>query len=432
MKTTKLSIVWKFVVLLLLQISINAETFYVSTNGSDGNAGSQELPFATLGKALTSVAPGDIIRLGQGTFGGGNTSIAGLEGSLITIEGDGTNTVIDSQLTIDLPCYRIQQIKFVAKTVCEVGGFNIFDGCTYTGMTLGISLKSPSNEVVNCEFYSLVGNAMIDCGGETNYIHNNIFRDSGGWDALRVFGNNHVIRSNQFLRIISDQEATGGNHADIVQSFTYPTTNVVFEQNWIEDCTSQLANLENDSSNTAQHSWVFRNNIIVNSRIQINNYTPNLMFYNNTVFNAPFDTGVRAAGDESSTKGIGTIRVFNNILCRVGTSESNGAYSGSPADYNFLSDVDDTAKTYFTETHGINGGYTPEQIFMDPANKDFRLKPGCPLIVAGTNLAVYGFSYDYTGSNRGPQWDIGAYEFVSSGINSFRANQIRANKILKR
>jgi hypothetical protein len=72
--------------------------------------------------------------------------------------------------------------------------------------------------------------------------------------------------------------------------------------------------------------------------------------------------------------------------------------------------ADDSAKTGYSEANGINGGYTPSQIFVDPENGDFRLTANSPARGAGTNLSAY-FTTDITGRARS-SWDIGAYEFI--------------------
>src|SRR5690606_26588469 len=107
--------------------------------------------------------------------------------------------------------------------------------------------------------------------------------------------------------------------------------------------------------------------------------------------------------------------VYNNIFVWVGAgNEGAGPYQASDAavaDYNLIVDYDGSAKTGYSEEHGINGGYAPEDIFVDPANGDLRLKAGSPAIGAGLNLA-HLFSDDYAGDLRGDVWDMGAYAYA--------------------
>ena len=208
--------------------------------------------------------------------------------------------------------------------------------------------------------------------------------------------------------------SAGNNHADIVQAFTFDSYDIVFDGNKMIDCTAQLGNIE-QNNNPNVRDYTFRNNLFVNSRIQINVYAPGFRFYNNTVFSTDGNVGFRAA---TATKGDGKpIRVYNNIFCRVGAIESGGPYSGALADYNLMTDyADDSAKEDFTEAHGINGGYVPEEIFVDPLNLDFRLRDGSPAIGKGTNLFSHGVVADILGAARGGSYDMGAYSYEHGSI----------------
>ena len=74
-------------------------------------------------------------------------------------------------------------------------------------------------------------------------------------------------------------------------------------------------------------------------------------------------------------------KVINNIFIRC-----EGYYSfrpelvGSESDFNLVTGPNDGAKANFFEAHGINGGFTPEQVFVDPNNDDFRVAAGSPAI----------------------------------------------------
>jgi nitrous oxidase accessory protein NosD len=68
-----------------------AATYYVATNGSDSNAGTQASPFATLQKAANIVNPGDTVLVADGTYTSSSTQIiqmsrAGKAGALVTFK----------------------------------------------------------------------------------------------------------------------------------------------------------------------------------------------------------------------------------------------------------------------------------------------------------------------------------------------------------
>ncbi len=202
-----------------------------------------------------------------------------------------------------------------------------------------------------------------------------------------------------------------GNHADIIQTFgpNGRSYNILFEANRIQDCTSQFG-MHSPYNNPDYRDWTIRNNLFVNSRIDCHVYAPGFKFYNNTIYNAEWSTGFRGASTDKFGNGV-PIAVYNNIFCRVGTSEGGGAYSGAIADYNLITDRDDSAKTGYSELHGINGGYSPDQIFVNPSAGDFRLKASSPAIGTGTDLSSTGFSTDISHIARSGLWDMGAIAY---------------------
>lgn len=225
-----------------------------------------------------------------------------------------------------------------------------------------------------------------------------------------------------------------GNHADIIQSFkntvSTSTKRLKFHSNRIEDCTSQFGNLENDAANTLVSDWLIYNNLFVNSRITLNNYTPNLSFFNNTVYDTGDNTiGIRAA-NSGGTKGAAFgQKVCNNIFCRIGGTESGGgAYNlitgdeTSSADYNVITDSTDTDFTDLEAgENSFNGGHTPAELFADPNNDDFTLAVGSVAIGAGVDLSD-SFTLDILGATRVLPWDIGAYEFDGVSVPSAPTN----------
>src|SRR5690606_17606192 len=74
----------------------------------------------------------------------------------------------------------------------------------------------------------------------------------------------------------------------------------------------------------------------------------------------------------------------------------------------------------WTESNNIKTANINDLKFVDPGNKDFRLLPGSPAIDAGLDMSAYGISFDYDERARpkGSQFDIGAFEFQTSGPSS--------------
>jgi len=83
-----------FVILSILLISItgNATTFYISTNGNNSNAGTQASPWKTLVYACQNTNPGDIIHVMAGNYTETNITINLAVG--VSIEGEGLGTTI--------------------------------------------------------------------------------------------------------------------------------------------------------------------------------------------------------------------------------------------------------------------------------------------------------------------------------------------------
>src|SRR6266516_4060767 len=48
-----------------------AETYYVATDGTDSNSGTEERPFKTLGRGVRDLSPGDTLYVKNGTYTGG-------------------------------------------------------------------------------------------------------------------------------------------------------------------------------------------------------------------------------------------------------------------------------------------------------------------------------------------------------------------------
>src|SRR5436189_3937979 len=84
---------WYFILTTIALIAIFngnvwANTYYVSTQGNDNNPGTAAAPWATLQYAVDTIAPGDTILVGAGTYPGCRIGSSGLVGSAKALKAD--------------------------------------------------------------------------------------------------------------------------------------------------------------------------------------------------------------------------------------------------------------------------------------------------------------------------------------------------------
>jgi len=111
-KTSKIKLIFflsiLYAILLLPKISQAAATYYVATNGSDINPGTNAQPWATFSKAMTILQPGDTLLIKDGTYYQSlDVTISGTAGNPITIkaENDGQAIVDGQSVRIPLQIY---------------------------------------------------------------------------------------------------------------------------------------------------------------------------------------------------------------------------------------------------------------------------------------------------------------------------------------
>lgn len=206
-----------------------------------------------------------------------------------------------------------------------------------------------------------------------------------------------------------------GNHSDLIQVFDgtqfMPTTGIVFAHNLSEDCTGQFGNLENNPENTEHGDWLISNNIFNRSRIQLNNYIPNVKVIHNTFYQTGQHTTGIAARLSGGVKGEGiNMEVKNNLFIYVGTtvSATDGFYSigtsGSVAEGNIVIGTDGFLKTVGAGNwSGVE--YLPD--FTDAANGDFHYTTASWAYNRGVDVSSHGITTDFYGTTRTTS-DIGA------------------------
>jgi parallel beta-helix repeat protein len=253
-----------------------AETYYVATDGSDANPGTEAQPFQTLSRGIFKLSPGDILYVKNGTYTGGlyldsmpsgtswdnPVTIAAYPGhspviqintdehvlyiaytSYVVIDGffiDGTDGNVGIKITDGASYIRIQN----SEIVYALNGIQVDDGAegnefinlqVHDNRAYGFYIASHNNIVEDCSIHDNRGYGIHAYNGSSGRVNNNIIRsneiyNNGGsgvgpgillssGDGNQVYDN--VIWGN-----------TGGIDIDYGASNSYVSGNTIYRNAW--------------------------------------------------------------------------------------------------------------------------------------------------------------------------------------------------------
>ena len=389
---------------------VRAATYVVdpaAPGAADTNPGTEAKPFQTVQHAAEAARPGDTVYVMAGKYdeqikvkAGGSegkpvaflamprrsATVAGfdLEASYIRVEG--------FEITADKPATAVQ----LRASHCEVLDNYVHDMMVGVAGTVG----KPSADG-NTRDYSTVAhnriayNKVYHCeygfilGGEDWLVENNevsrLFMYASGnrnddCDYSRFFGKGCIQRYNYYHGSTREEIKTA--HVDCLQTFSNNgeiAMDVLFEHNTCFDF-HQMCMVESAPHIGSVRGWTFRHNIVSpNSPTMRGGWgpdiiqTPDVTIENCTISTVNWATiGLRG---RESTGGL----IRNNILCDAERAVVHGDQDFSAANpvikYNL------TFKTAPLAGEANLNGKDP--LFVDPQQRDFRLKPGSPAIGAG-------------------------------------------------
>ncbi len=400
----------------VVQGPVQAVTYVVdqaAQEAADTNPGTEEKPFRTVQHAADIAKPGDTIYVMAGRYdervkarasGAAGKPIAfvarprhlalvngfDLEGSYIRVEG--------FEITADKPATAVQ----LRAGHCEIVDNYIHD------MMVGVSgtVGKPSSDG-NTRDYSAVThnriayNKVYHCeygfmlGGENWLVESNevsrLFMYAGAnrhddCDYTRFFGKGCVQRYNYYHGSRRDEIKTA--HVDCLQTFTNNgeiAMDLLFEYNACFDF-HQMCMVESAPHIGSVRDWTFRHNIVsANAPTMRGGWGPDIIqTLNVTIENCTISTVSWAAiglrGQESAG---GLIR--NNILCdaeRAVDDRMDFTPANPVVEYNLA------FKTApLTGETNING---KDPLFVNPRERDFRLREASPAIGAGKDGVTVG------------------------------------------
>jgi hypothetical protein len=347
----------------------HAATYYVATNGSDSNPGSQVQPFRTINKGLKVLASGDTLYIRGGKY---NEAINPVTGAIP----NGGGSWATATIIAGYPGETVTLAPTAGSSVIKLGsggGFNymIFDNLELDGTAMGscggcgeaLYLGGDSHHIrfSNCNIHNGPSHNIFG-GGSFNEFINNRVHDSRayGWywsGNNTIFDGNEVYNQGGYGYHIYNTGATDVSDNIVRNSRIY--------NNGFGSNSSGFGLIVSHGTNNQVYNNFVYGNL---AGVQIDHSCVDCKAYYNTIYgNTASGISIAEVHPESTTGSI----VRNNIVYGNRSAIIHVGDPGAVIDHNFTSD--------------------PQ--FVNPSAGDFHLKSGSPAKTAsdtGGEVGAYG------------------------------------------
>jgi hypothetical protein len=372
---------------LVQAVEAHAATYYVSTTGSNSNAGTSTKPWKTIAYATSKMGAGDTTYVRGGTYKEGEIRFrkSGTSSAPIKLlAASGASPIIDFVDKASSKQIRFHNNSGLMYPIgwITVEGFQIRNA--YTGFKIynGHDLTIRRNSIQNSKTHGLFGNGTriliernkINNNGTTTYYNHGIYM---GGTAIKVI--NNLIYSNLCYGIQVNGTLSYSSSSHAGPEFA-------------------------KSSN-----WVISNNTIAYngcSGVVSWRSTPSLRAENNIFYENAY------AMSSTSTQGI-------NFVSPTGTGmvfRNNLAYASGSGGTKFLGTAAKQG-THYTQSGNIVNTLKPAFVSA-PATRtsspNFALPSGSSAIDKGLVLSSAKIAFNGTSRPKGSTYDVGAYEYNGS------------------
>jgi len=402
------------IILLLITLgpvpsSSMGEIYYVSPNGSDGNSGSQNSPWAAVEYAARKGKPGDTIFVRGGTYQEREVWLrasyghCGAPGKLLTIKAypNEIPVFVNSERPFIIECnyIRIEGLHFNNGKSIGAGGNtvqivnNTFTG---SGYAWGAIEVGGTNILVEGNTCDIEGNT-VGTQGHCYYVHH---------------GSNIVVRNNMAKGMtgygihVFDQR-----RSEDPPGFERLIKNVIIEGNVVSHSQQRSGIILSAYDHARIEDVIVRNNVAFDNRdsgIYIPGIVSGVKVYNNTLLG----NGGTALLIYGKTGDVTNVEIKNNIFdlthsnsnaCHVFNKEKNSSLVLQNNLY--------WPKPLRLEKVSDSSPVIGDPRFVNPGGKDFHLLPGSAAIDKGIPLAEVSFDKDGIKRPQGTAPDLGAFEF---------------------
>jgi hypothetical protein len=461
--------------LLIFSVAAQGATYWVGTTGNDTTGdGTDGNSYATIARGLTAANAGDTVMVKSGRYeqrltvnkAGTPANPITISAQVLAVVGATTNTscrgFVCSVATSNVIIRGFEVTSIGSGNQRGIGLHNssrvTVEQCyihelecdAYSGDGIGMhEAMMATNAVIRSNILykvegtgiSLVGNV---CLVEGNEVSRGRERRTDGTsigmdaDAGRCIGQNNVWTNNYFHDYWFSEQGYApltGPHMDAMMLFTLGSgvmcSNNLFVANIFKNFDDQCLNTSDSHDATPRLTHIkFHNNIIWNMGgggwgnglpgYFINIYdAPNSEFINNTIIR--YGTDGQGSNYLSypmnfahgPKQGCTNTIVKNNLFYGFGTGVNSRpvfdaeSARGSVVDYNLWS----SSVTRSTTPWDDNSVFNADPVFVN-VGTDWRPQGTSPAIGVAEVLGAF-LTTDKSGTTRGAQWDIGAYEYGS-------------------
>lgn len=374
---------------------VHAATYYVATNGSDRNSGTEEEPLGTIARAVATMKSGDTTYVKSGTYSEG----------LIRFGKTGKSTAPIKLLSFPGESPIIHCVNPLAFHRIEVqhegGGTNPVGWITIEGF-----------EIRNC-WEAMKFKNVHDVTVRRNWIHNNLNQGILG-SGTRVLIDRNIINHNG--PFITRPTATGahgiygnGTAWTITNNLIYDNLGFGIQQN------GSSSSFFKSSSHTSPEFAVSENWIIANNTIAYNYNRAGMVVWGSTCNNVRIENNIFYENSVTLPPNTPQGIAFVSTACTGIQIRNNLFYANGSGGKDALG-LGATVNVHYLQSNNLINVSVPGFINAPsalPLLPNFALTAQSPAIDTGRSLDETKIAIDGTPRPQGRAFDLGAYEYAS-------------------